>query len=424
MEESLRHETLLRDEETAQPVIPEDDQRLLRADSIRIQRRGPSDINYWVRINNAYWNLNIKLLLNTFSSLTLYGLMIVYYQTGEHKWLYLSCLVDMLCHAVSICFIKKYSIFFGIVDLQALDNALDSEFFIMVTKILLMVILALSETMTKAFIGWIGSFFILLILWRGCLSMHKTAYDSIFSFVNSVTLALLLLKHHQPGLGITWSGVFFLQKVAAWVCFVAMGFYTLFWLLVILFKLCMPEVSWVQIFFNLVFVASVVFYSLEVFALQGFIENYTPWIGLNLLECSIACLISFFIHAVLAFLLGDSPMFQLDTSEKRLEEKKGLNYAVHLVQISPTLFVGQSMGETQAPRYQLSDTDLCFICYTNQPNCVMSPCLHGGLCKPCASEWMKKKQTCSQCRRKVDKIMVIEKKTEEEYIVTSEITAA
>ena len=99
-----------------------------------------------------------------------------------------------------------------------------------------------------------------------------------------------------------------------------------------------------------------------------------------------------------------------------------MNYMINLVQSSPTMFVSQSVGGAQTTKpYLQTEDDLCFVCITNKPNCVINPCLHGGFCSDCATEWMKQNPTCSHCREKIIKVMVIEQKSPTEYLVTGEI---
>ena len=47
----------------------------------------------------------------------------------------------------------------------------------------------------------------------------------------------------------------------------------------------------------------------------------------------------------------------------------------------------------------LSETKMCFICFSEESNVVIFHCGHGGLCTKCAIDLWKTKNKCYLCRK-------------------------
>ncbi|CAD8054382.1 unnamed protein product [Paramecium sonneborni] len=57
--------------------------------------------------------------------------------------------------------------------------------------------------------------------------------------------------------------------------------------------------------------------------------------------------------------------------------------------------------------------DKCQICYDIEPNIVLLPCQHGGICEECIIKWLEKQKNCYICREKIEKYLRIAKSNEE-----------
>lgn len=64
---------------------------------------------------------------------------------------------------------------------------------------------------------------------------------------------------------------------------------------------------------------------------------------------------------------------------------------------------------------------MCVICFFHESETIVEPCLHGGMCKSCAKDVLKKMGTCMFCRKKIEKIYIIKIK-DSKIEVTGEIT--
>lgn len=64
------------------------------------------------------------------------------------------------------------------------------------------------------------------------------------------------------------------------------------------------------------------------------------------------------------------------------------------------------------PNYEDDEEGLCFICFSNDSNCVFLDCGHGGVCLDCAMDTIKRNNICALCREVVTQIIEIDPKTE------------
>ncbi|CAD8138664.1 unnamed protein product [Paramecium pentaurelia] len=55
----------------------------------------------------------------------------------------------------------------------------------------------------------------------------------------------------------------------------------------------------------------------------------------------------------------------------------------------------------------------CQICYDVEPNIVLLPCQHGGICEECIIKWLEKQKNCYICRQKIEKYLRVAKTHEE-----------
>ena len=65
--------------------------------------------------------------------------------------------------------------------------------------------------------------------------------------------------------------------------------------------------------------------------------------------------------------------------------------------------------------------ETCTICINEPSNCIILGCRHGGICKKCAFDMMKKSSLCPFCRCSIEKICVVLKMNDTQYKVIEEI---
>ena len=53
------------------------------------------------------------------------------------------------------------------------------------------------------------------------------------------------------------------------------------------------------------------------------------------------------------------------------------------------------------------EDSMCTICFSNDSNCIVMDCKHGGICKECSIDMLKKSPFCPFCRTQVEKICVV-----------------
>jgi hypothetical protein len=75
----------------------------------------------------------------------------------------------------------------------------------------------------------------------------------------------------------------------------------------------------------------------------------------------------------------------------------------------------------QASPEKREEDDLCSICMEGKQNCIILDCRHGGICKSCSIDMLKKSDLCPFCRKTINKICVVTKISEQQYKITEEI---
>lgn len=89
----------------------------------------------------------------------------------------------------------------------------------------------------------------------------------------------------------------------------------------------------------------------------------------------------------------------------------------HLNQEGTTLKV-PSMPRSPEDR---DSENLCSICMSEPPNCIILNCRHGGICKGCTMDMMKKSNLCPFCRKHIEKVCVVLKISDQQYRIVEEI---
>ena len=58
--------------------------------------------------------------------------------------------------------------------------------------------------------------------------------------------------------------------------------------------------------------------------------------------------------------------------------------------------------------YGMNSENLCIICCQNEPDSIIIPCGHTGVCSDCLDNWFKENKTCPCCRSKAEKYRMID----------------
>jgi len=86
------------------------------------------------------------------------------------------------------------------------------------------------------------------------------------------------------------------------------------------------------------------------------------------------------------------------------------------LKISQTYFVKADLERKEEEVSQIEES-LCYICEENKPNIILMSCGHGGMCKDCVLQSMKKNNSCMQCRKPVSSIYQIKKEEKSSGVV-------
>lgn len=102
----------------------------------------------------------------------------------------------------------------------------------------------------------------------------------------------------------------------------------------------------------------------------------------------------------------------------RVERPSTTGRVLSLFRVNNNYFGGKTEGESQVPS---QEEDLCTICVSSKPDCVVLECKHGGICKACMTEMMAKSRNCPLCRAPIAKVVVVEMVEPTQYKVLEEI---
>ena len=106
----------------------------------------------------------------------------------------------------------------------------------------------------------------------------------------------------------------------------------------------------------------------------------------------------------------------------RVEQPSTKDAILNLFRVNATYFstAGQASKPAVTERKE-EGGDLCTICIAEPPNCIILDCRHGGVCKTCAFDMLKKSNACPFCRAPIAKVCVVLKVAEDQYRVIEEI---
>ncbi|CAD8043888.1 unnamed protein product [Paramecium primaurelia] len=75
-------------------------------------------------------------------------------------------------------------------------------------------------------------------------------------------------------------------------------------------------------------------------------------------------------------------------------------------------FVMRSSDQMHSPEKesnQVQNEQKCQVCFNQEPQIVMLPCRHGGICNYCLRQWLEKSPNCYICRQKINYICKVHK---------------
>ena len=67
------------------------------------------------------------------------------------------------------------------------------------------------------------------------------------------------------------------------------------------------------------------------------------------------------------------------------------------------------------------EDEQCSLCVVELQDCIILPCKHGGICKKCSIDWMKKSNKCPFCRKLIERTCVVKMISRNNYKILEEI---
>lgn len=108
----------------------------------------------------------------------------------------------------------------------------------------------------------------------------------------------------------------------------------------------------------------------------------------------------------LKFIQLSSSFFKRDT-EMTKEEIKSEDNMADADQDEESPNVENVVVEEAQAKPDTEGNDNCIICYTNEPNIIIEPCGHGGMCQGCMLNLIQKEKICPFCRKSMDHIYIV-----------------
>lgn len=415
------------EEQTSEAQIPEE-----TIQTTRIQQPEPTQqsLPFLLKENKPCSNINLfaftTLLTSTVQIVSIY----YYTQSDDFRYLFIPVVLDILQQAISIPVYARYPMQFRILGDSDLSEAVTREKRVLAAKCMIFAIL-----FTNSHIRWSGLpiLMVLVVFWVRHLEMgrnHRLMFPSVVRFVEGTALILLTVKlNTRPDM--SWNIVMIVHLSCAWFL-VVLSFITVPVLICTIgYKLSkgIPSISWPTLSFLFSSNVYVLASTMLIFELRNHLKGqgslFSPYTTTVIL-----IFVSWQHNLLLILLRNTSVELNIEKSENEVHEKTNLNYVMNVIKKSPTLFVTGNEDTLTAlkkrPSFQESEHTVeepdCIVCYTNRSCCLVMPCMHSGLCKSCAHQCLKKKSTCLICRQNIQKIVVIQKKSDTEYVVNEELT--
>lgn len=107
----------------------------------------------------------------------------------------------------------------------------------------------------------------------------------------------------------------------------------------------------------------------------------------------------------LKFIQLSSSFFKRDTELSQEEKRTEENMAD--ADGEEPVGVENVVVQDAQPKSDAGGNDNCIICYTNEPNIIIEPCGHGGMCQGCMLNLIQKERICPFCRKNMDHIYIV-----------------
>lgn len=375
----------------------------------------------WIfQLNAMTSKPNIRLLLNLPFMLATIMSLLQFKTTLDSRWLLLPLAIDVSLNVISLIVCSLFQESMGINSDNAFRYYATETIGLCAKCFLLYVYWTFTQHKQSDSFGLLVLFATLLLVFAMGGSKHQRIYTSLLSENYSHLLMLsILLGFKLGGSTYGWHQTFIIQLFLGYFLF---GILCIFGLLVIL---GLVAVAWLRICHPLVF-AWVAFYvrafveaCVMIALIQLACADCSYWIGdvqVILIVYAVALCIEAIAYLSVRQGLDLTELFK--KADNKIEKRQGLGQVLDLIQKSPTFFA--FTGNAQ-PAQGEEEPQQCIICYANDSNCVVFPCLHGGICSECAEMALKKNPNCSMCKQAVEKIAVIKKRSDGKFDVLEEI---
>ena len=331
---------------------------------------------------------------------------------------------EIAYHAISIFIYQSYPLSYEL-GLNDHKKMYINEVSLIVFKAALVLICYLNLEQKSVWFFWMCLLLTLLIGVANTRSGYQPVFDPVVCFTNLFLLCFLclfLMKVNGVA-DVGWVVVFLGQLIAGYLALFAFSIAILGWT-------CLAGVLLFgrQFRFLLLGMTLAMILNLLIFAavMLGAIRLADPsriqWIG-NYTSILYTAIAYHVVYVLVVLFFGDEVNLQaLTNPENKVERKTGLNYILNIMQVTPTYFAtqGTPAAANQTPGAE-GETSECIICCTNPSNCVIFDCMHSGVCSECADNVLKKNSKCMICRKQISKIAVVQKQSDNQYLVTDEI---
>ena len=86
-------------------------------------------------------------------------------------------------------------------------------------------------------------------------------------------------------------------------------------------------------------------------------------------------------------------------------------------QISETFFAVKNPDAEQPLRASLGQESTCSICIDRLSDTILEPCGHGGFCKDCLTQWIRKQPICPLCKVEVKRVEIVARDLESKHLM-------
>ena len=384
-----------------------------------LDRPDKKRLGFLLTVNYACRRPNISWLLTEATNITLFLGLALYGATADTRYLLLCLVGDLGCNVVALIFAFNHPTHFRMHAKTGWIRGPTSEILGFVFRLAICGLLIFSYFMNERLLGWVCAGLAFSLLITSTWVAHSKPYESVFSTIQLITLALLSMKFSQS-IEISWTAVFWLQKLYFWIMLAILGTFQVIWLVVSICKLCgKANTSWPSLAFNSLACCTVVTSKSVVFAIHGLIEDFQPIVPFSLTLTAGTAAGLHLARLLLGLKFQDCLMFNMRLEEVQAAEV--VKYSLDIVQVGPYAFARKK----QAADLPLATTTyLCFVCRSLPANCLWQPCLHGGVCSTCVSNFLKTNHLCPHCEHDIGTTFATEKTNSEVIIAYKEFTRA